>query len=197
MDKGCGTSTTATKIHRHLDNWPKESALSRNPSDPSILLLDGGVSTFLQDSFSPGFSHRSLWSSSLLLTASGKDAIRDCHEAFYRAGSDIVSSVTYQCHYFCCGEPKTPEELDGTAQEGVITEYDIDQTLRDGIRLAREAGLKLHKEDANFTRPLFVAASIGCYGGALADGSEYRGEFFQCDINGLIGKLSALDSTPV
>jgi len=170
-----GTSSTIT-TRRQLNKWLQDSAVLNhsNSVDPSILLLDGGVSTYLENLSSKGLSHRSLWSSSLLLTDDGQDAIRDCHEAFYRVGSDIVSSVTYQCHYLCCGEAKNPEETDKAPQE-VITVEDIDQMLRDGIRLAREAACKLRKENT----PLFVAASIGCYGGALADGSEYRGKCFK------------------
>lgn len=140
---------------------------SNNHPSSNILLLDGGVSTYLE---SEGFvfSHRSLWSSSLLLT--NHDAIRQCHEAFYRAGSDIVSSVTYQCHYKCCEE----QEEENTTQDCILTEHDVDQMLRDGIRLARQARYNVQPE---CHRDLFIAASIGCYGSALADGSEYRGNY--------------------
>jgi homocysteine S-methyltransferase len=153
----------------------------------SLLLLDGGVSTYLEKSVS-GFSHRSLWSSSLLLpnndnssstTNAGHEAIRSCHESFYRAGSDIVSTVTYQCHYKCCGElllqqsnKKTVGDSDD--ERRAITENDVDQMLRDGIRLAREARCNV-LGDAVASQDLFIAASIGCYGAALANGSEYRG----------------------
>jgi len=49
---------------------------------------------------------------------------------------------------------------------------DINEMLRNGVRLAREAS----KDPTRTSQSLrFVAASIGCYGGALADGSEYTG----------------------
>ena len=101
---------------------------------PRILLLDGGVSTHLEKKLrheqsrasetfgtsnlspsvesttpEPVFSHRSLWSSSLLLTQNGQDAIQSCHQDFFLAGSDIASTVTYQCHYLVC---RRDEEAD-------------------------------------------------------------------------------------
>lgn len=149
----------------------------------SLLLLDGGVSTYLENA--AAFSHRSLWSSSLLLRINsihditvnaGHEAIRACHEAFYRAGSDIVSTVTYQCHYNCCGELLLQRgDVDGETR--AITANDIETMLRDGIRLAREARCNVLR-DSTISKDLFIAASVGCYGAALADGSEYKGTLF-------------------
>lgn len=162
-----------TSTSERLQQWFQQRRHPEYDSSPEsnkhrdiILLLDGGVSTYLE---SEGFvfSHRSLWSSSLLLT--NHSAIRQCHEAFYRAGSDIVSSVTYQCHYKCCEEQNEEET---TTQDCILTKHDVDQMLRDGIRLARQARYNVQQE---CHRDLFIAASIGCYGSALADGSEYRG----------------------
>jgi S-methylmethionine-dependent homocysteine/selenocysteine methylase len=153
----------------------------------SLLLLDGGVSTYLENI--AAFSHRSLWSSSLLLRTTpindsstvnaGHEAIRACHEAFFQAGSDIVSTVTYQCHYNCCGELLF-QRGDVNGEIRAITGNDIDQMLRDGIRLAREARCNVLRDSVT-SRDLFVAASVGCYGASLADGSEYRGMFF-CNL---------------
>jgi homocysteine S-methyltransferase len=149
----------------------------------SLLLLDGGVSTYLENVTT--FSHRSLWSSSLLLRTTpihdttvnaGHEAIRGCHEAFYRAGSDIVSTVTYQCHYNCCGELLF-QRGDVNGETRAIATNDIETMLRDGIRLAREARYNVLRDSA-VSRDLFIAASVGCYGAALADGSEYKGTIF-------------------
>jgi len=56
-----------------------------------------------------------------------------------------------------------------------LTEDDIDQMLKDGVSLAREA-----VDSVNTLRDktkLYVVSSIGCYGSALADGSEYTGNY--------------------
>jgi homocysteine S-methyltransferase len=153
---------------------------------PSALLLDGGVSTHLEEyvrrelGMDPPFSNRSLWSSSLLLTTQGRAAIQACHEAFLHAGSDIISTVTYQCHYRCMGESVMVENEDGTMTKRSLTEGDMDQMIRDGVRLAKAAVIANKSTSSNkqeTQKTAFVAASIGCYGGALADGSEYRGNY--------------------
>ena len=164
---------------------------SRTPElslPPRILLLDGGVSTHLEskllleqsqqqrhlknneniDSAPVLFSHRSLWSSSLLLTPQGQDAILSCHDDFFCAGSDIVSTVTYQCHYGACN----------------FDQCEIDQMLRDGVHLARKAAAKSIKTNEHSApSSKYVAASIGCYGASLADGSEYDGKYRQINPN--------------
>ena len=120
---------------------------------PFVLLLDGGVSTFLEHVLAASgkvFSHRSLWSSSLLLDGNKED-VQNMHRAFQKAGADILSTVTYQCHFA------------GTE----VDDERMTQMLRDGVSWA--------KEEAGGTS--FVAASSGCYGSALADGSEYTGDY--------------------
>ena len=139
----------------------------------SILLLDGGVSTHLESkllSANPGppFPHRELWSSSLLLTADGRTAIRECHDDFLRkGGADIISTVTYQAHYM----PIPGKEDHNTLR---LVDSVVDNMLREGIRLAREASEAHNKQTG---KRAYVAASIGSLGGALADGSEYTGKF--------------------
>ena len=123
---------------------------------PTILLLDGGVSTYLEHVLAKRnqvFSHRELWSSSLLLDGLYDDVI-DCHCAFAAVGADILSTVTYQCHFGIPSAKYKPIEVE--IMTGMI---------RKGILLATQC-----------TRA-YVAASLGCYGAALADGSEYRGDY--------------------
>ena len=62
--------------------------------------MDGGVSTHLESIIAPEtFSHRALWSSSLLLTEEGKASIVQGHRDWLDSGSNILTTVTYQCHY--------------------------------------------------------------------------------------------------
>jgi len=151
-----------------LKQWMR----NESRSDIKVMLLDGGVSTHLEENictqlgFNPPFSIRSLWSSSLLLTKEGRQAIQKCHEDFLFAGSNIITSVTYQLHYGCIGN----EAVMDTGKSRPILIEDVDNFLRLGVTLAKEAIKKCDREDT-----AFVAASIGCYGASLADGSEYRG----------------------
>lgn len=67
---------------------------------PEVLLMDGGVSTHLEKIIAPEtFSHRDLWSSSLLLTEEGRASVIEGHRDWLDSGSDILTTVTYQCHY--------------------------------------------------------------------------------------------------
>jgi homocysteine S-methyltransferase len=128
---------------------------------PPILILDGGVSTHLEhvlEAKNQTFSHRSLWSSSLLLTDEGRQDIVATHATFYEHGADIASTVTYQCNF---GTQSTPCPVESNAV--------MVQMINDGVRLAQEAASRFPNK--------YVVASIGCYGAALADGSEYRGNY--------------------
>jgi homocysteine S-methyltransferase len=78
-----------------------------------------------------------------------KEVIQDAHRAFWNAGADIVSTVTYQCHF----------------NTGEINDECMTKMLRDGVHWARSAV------------SCYIAASSGCYGASLADGSEYTGDY--------------------
>ena len=85
---------------------------------PEVLLMDGGVSTHLENLIAPKtFSHRDLWSSSLLLTEEGRASVFEGHRDWLDSGSDILTTVTYQCHY---------RLFKGAASNGAI-EKDINQ----------------------------------------------------------------------
>ena len=124
--------------------------------EPSVLLLDGGVSTYLESLLAnrnESFSNRALWSSSCLLDGQDED-ILECHSAFAAAGADIISTVTYQCHFGIGGDRQLS-----------VHEDTMSCMIRKGIHLAKRA------------TKMYVAASLGCYGASLADGSEYRGDY--------------------
>lgn len=118
------------------------------------VLLDGGLATELEarghDLSDP------LWSAGLLA-----DAPRDIaavHAAYFRAGARIATTASYQGSF------------EGFAARG----FDRRETaglLRRSVELAQAA------RDEAGGAGLLVAASIGPYGAALADGSEYRGRY--------------------
>lgn len=162
-----------------LRDWllPANHDTLKNIAFPPVLLLDGGVSTELEKKLSsssseaPAFVHRELWSSSLLLKAEGRAAVRKCHEDFLSAGVDIISTCTYQAHYM----PLPGRDKDDDFRKSSLRLEDsvVDTMLRDGVRLAREAIAKSGRNENS----AYIAASIGSLGGALADGSEYTGRF--------------------
>jgi homocysteine S-methyltransferase len=112
------------------------------------VVLDGGLATQLE---AAGHDLRDeLWSARLL--AENPDAIVAAHRAFLDAGAQVITTASYQA------------TLDGFARRG----HDGEVLLRRSLALARQAAEG---------RPVWTAASIGPYGAALADGSEYRGNY--------------------
>jgi S-methylmethionine-dependent homocysteine/selenocysteine methylase len=115
------------------------------------VVLDGGLATELE--------HRgndlsdALWSARVLLEDPGE--VVAAHRAFVDAGARVLTTASYQASF------------EGFAAAGL----DADHTrglLALSVRLAREAA---------GDRPVWVAASIGPFGAARADGSEYTGAY--------------------
>ncbi len=121
--------------------------------DNSVLINDGGLATELEarghDLSDP------LWSARLL--ADAPTEIQAAHADFFRAGATIATTASYQASF------------DGFAARG-IGHSATAALLRRSVELARAAA-------AHDGSPRWVAASIGPYGAALADGSEYRGRY--------------------
>ncbi len=123
------------------------------PSE-SVLISDGGLATELEarghDLSDP------LWSAKLLADAPRE--IVAVHTAYFRAGAAIATTATYQASF------------EGFAAHG-IDRKQAAGLLRRSVELAKDA------RDEAGAGGLIVAASIGPYGAALADGSEYRGRY--------------------
>lgn len=120
-----------------------------------LLIGDGGLATELErrghDLADP------LWSARLL--ADDPDAIRSVHAAFFAAGARIATTASYQA------------SIDGFVGRGRSRD-EAAELIRRSVRLARDARDALPNPSGHW-----VAASIGPYGAALADGSEYRGRY--------------------
>jgi homocysteine S-methyltransferase len=125
------------------------------PGD-AVLVADGGLATELEarghDLSDP------LWSARLLMDAPGE--VKETHLAFFRAGAVIATSASYQASF------------EGFARRGV-SRREAAGLMRRSVDLARAA----RAEMAGDGRARWVAASVGPYGAALADGSEYRGRY--------------------
>lgn len=117
----------------------------------AVLKLDGGLSTALEEQGVKLAS--SLWTGELLRTSPKK--ILQAHKDFVSAGAQIIVTSAYQISFFGCIER-------GWAKS------EVRDALRISTELAREA---CQGSDVQ------VAASVGPYGAALGDGSEYRGRY--------------------
>jgi homocysteine S-methyltransferase len=117
------------------------------------LVLDGGLATELERRGAD--LHDELWSARVLLE--DPDLIRQTHVAYFEAGAEVAITASYQASF------------EGFARRGLDRE-DASRLLRLSVTLARDAA-----EEVGGQR--IVAASIGPYGAALADGSEYAGRY--------------------
>ncbi|WP_226963736.1 homocysteine S-methyltransferase [Nostocoides sp. F2B08] len=120
----------------------------------SITVLDGGLATELE---AQGYDlSGALWSARLL--ADEPEAITAAHKAFFEAGAHVAITASYQASF-------EGFERAGLSREKAAT------LIRRSVSLAMAARDEVRPEDG------LVAASVGPYGAALADGSEYRGDY--------------------
>lgn len=125
------------------------------------LVLDGGLATLLE---AHGHDLTSaLWSAQLLVQNPG--AITAAHREYFRAGAQVAITASYQA------------SLPGLAAIG-LGRVEAEQALRRSVDLARTAAADgVNEATAAGSGPRWVATSVGPYGAALADGSEYRGDY--------------------
>ncbi|WP_102142393.1 homocysteine S-methyltransferase [Mycobacterium hubeiense] len=117
----------------------------------TVLISDGGLATELE---ARGLDlSDALWSARLLLD--GPEHIVAVHKAFFDAGARFATTASYQASF------------QGFAARGIDRDG-AERLLRRSVELARTAAAEADG---------WVAASIGPYGAALADGSEYRGRY--------------------
>ena len=118
-----------------------------------FIKLDGGLSTALE--LNGNKLSTSLWTGELIRTAPNE--IIKAHLDFINAGAQIIITSAYQLSYVGCenrgwSSAQTDEAL-----------YKSTQLAIDAVSQSGQA--------------VKVAASVGPYGAALADGSEYRGNY--------------------
>ena len=121
-----------------------------------MILLDGGLSNALEDrghDLSDG-----LWTARVLRDA--PEEIAAVHRAYFAAGAQVATTASYQA------------SLEGFAAAG-LSQPDATALISRSVLIARAVRDELAADGVD----RFVAASIGPYGAALADGSEYRGRY--------------------
>lgn len=119
-------------------------------------VLDGGLATELE-----ARGHvlvDALWSARLLTDA--PDAIGAVHTAYFAAGAEVAITASYQASF------------DGFERAG-LSHADTADALARSVAIARAAA---DAAPLRSRRPL-VAASIGPYGAALANGAEFTGAY--------------------
>jgi homocysteine S-methyltransferase len=123
--------------------------------DAAPVVLDGGLATQLE---SQGHNLDSvLWSAQLL--HDDPDAIVQAHRAYFAAGAQVATTASYQA------------SIGGFAQAG-IGQSEAEQLIKRSVRLAEQARASCADDQQRW-----IAGSVGPYGAALADGSEYRGDY--------------------
>jgi homocysteine S-methyltransferase len=135
-----------------------EKILSEYP----FIILDGGFATELEKK---GFNLKDrLWSAKLI--AEDPHAVRDVHLSYLQAGADCIITSSYQA------------TVSGFISAG-YTPKDAVRLIGDSVRIADDALKLFHELSPDMSRrpEPFIAASAGCYGAYLADGSEYRGDY--------------------
>lgn len=121
------------------------------------MLLDGGLATRLE---ARGHDlSDALWSARLLLADPAE--VQATHADFYAAGARVAITASYQV------------SEQGFRAAGYAPEQ-VSEALRRSVSLARAAA---SGDALAGGKGRFVAASVGPYGAALADGSEYRGDY--------------------
>ncbi|GAA1537074.1 homocysteine S-methyltransferase [Brevibacterium picturae] len=135
------------------------------------IIIDGGLGTALE---SRGIDLRhELWSASLLRDA--PDTLAEVHADFIRSGARIVTTASYQA------TPLGFERTSISAEEGRrLIERSVEVAAEAATAVAAEpagapAGAVTAGHDS--APPALVAGSVGPYGAALGDGSEYTGDY--------------------
>ena len=124
------------------------------------VVLDGGLATQLE---CMGLDIGSdLWSAALL--ASEPQAIIDAHRAYLDAGAECIISASYQA-----------------SRAGFMSHghngAEADRLIVSAVELARTARDDYLSENPDIQHQPVVAASVGPYGAAMHDGSEYTGDY--------------------
>ena len=126
------------------------------------LVLDGGLATELEQRGAD--LHDPLWSARVLLER--PELIRDVHLDYFRAGADLATTASYQA------------SLSGFAKRGVDRRKAL-SLIACSVALARHARAMFWTSPDRTPERVWplIAGSVGPYGAALADGSEYRGNY--------------------
>ncbi len=124
------------------------------------ILIDGGLATQCE---AMGCDiDGDLWSAVLL--QSNPRAIVDANRAYLDAGAEIIATASYQA------------SRNGFMAKG-LSAADADGLIVSSVKLAEQAREEFLRDNAGTERVPLIAASIGPFGAALHDASEYTGQY--------------------
>ncbi len=130
------------------------------------MVLDGGFATELERK---GYDiSGTLWSARALMDA--PELVRAVHLDYLAAGSDCISTASYQLSF------------PGMREAG-FSDAETVAALESSVRIAREACAISAQATG---RSALVAASLGAYGASLHNGAEYHGDY-ACSFEELVG----------
>ena len=143
--------------------------LTKVLEEQGFAVLDGGLATALEAA-GHNLSDGGLWSARLI--SEDPDAIASVHQAYFDAGADVAIAATYQASF------------QGFAENSGAGEVEAADRMRRGVEIAVESRNRWWAQHRSLggsakrrrLRPL-VAASVGPYGAAQGDGSEYDGQY--------------------
>jgi homocysteine S-methyltransferase len=137
---------------------PFETILNKQ----KVLIIDGAFGTELERK---GYNiNDSLWSAKFLMEK--PEAIAEVHLDYLKAGSDCITTASYQASF------------EGFMKRG-MSEEEAKVLIQFSITIARSVRDTFWENEQNHLKrekPL-VATSVGPYGAYLADGSEFRGNY--------------------
>ena len=138
-------------------NQPGFIPLSLDAALRSSLILDGGLGSELARNGCD--VHDALWSGRVLLDHPGE--IARVHRSYLDAGAKCLITASYQVSFR------------GFEQAG-IPGADTEAALRNSVTIAQQV-----RDDFRTStgRDCLIAASVGPFGAALADGSEFHGNY--------------------
>lgn len=127
-----------------------------------VLIIDGAFGTELERK---GYDiNDTLWSAKFLMEK--PEAIGEVHKDYLEAGSDCVTTASYQASF------------EGFMKRG-LSEQEAKSLIQSSIKIAQNIRDTFWEDEKNRLerqKPL-VAASVGPYGAYLADGSEFKGNY--------------------
>jgi homocysteine S-methyltransferase len=124
------------------------------------ILIDGGLATQCE---AMGCDiDNALWSAVLL--QSNPRALVAAHRAFLNAGAEIIATASYQA------------SKKGFMASG-LSAADADGLIVSSVKLAEQAREEFLRDNPDTDRTPLIAASIGPFGAALHDASEYTGQY--------------------
>ncbi len=139
---------------------PKPNLFADELKKGRPIILDGGLATELEAQ--GAVLHPTLWSAGLL--HSDPEAIIKAHMAYLEAGANCIISASYQA-----------------TRKGLMTlglsAAEADELIVRSVDFAHEARRRFLTDHPSTDRQILVAASVGPYGAAQHDGSEYIGAY--------------------